>query len=117
MPQPENLGTFFTENKTLLKEYIETRLSLLKLQSLNTLSKSGGMIIWTMVAILFTFVIIVFAGLVLGFWFSSLTGSHIKGFGLATLVYIALFALVALFRKTLFVKPMVRKIINKANNN
>jgi lipopolysaccharide export LptBFGC system permease protein LptF len=116
MPQPENLGSFFSENKKILTDYIETRISLLKLQSVRTLSRTGGMLIWAVIAIFFTFLILMFAGLVLGFWFSSLTGSYIKGFGLATLVYIVLFILITLFRKTLFVDPMVEKIISKSND-
>ena len=115
MSQPENLGSFFSENKKLLSEYIETRIALLRLQSVRSLSKSGGVLMWAVVAVFFSFLILMFAGLVLGFWFSELTGSYIKGFALATLVYIFLFILVTIFRKTLFVTPMIQKIISKSD--
>ncbi len=115
MAQPENLGSFFAENKKLLKDYLETRIALLRLQSVRTLSKSAGTLIWAIIAVFFSFVILLFAGLVLGFWFSALTGSYVKGFGLATLVFIFLFVLITIFRNTLFVNPMIQKIIAKSN--
>ena len=111
MSQPENLGSFFSENKKLVTDYIETRMSLVRLQSVRMLSKSGGTLIWAVIAILFVFIILIFTGLVLGFWFSDLTGSYIKGFALATLVFVLLFILITVFRKTLFVNPMIKKII------
>ncbi|HTE24428.1 hypothetical protein [Flavitalea sp.] len=115
MSQPENLGSFFSENKKLVTDYIETRIALLRLQSVRMVSKSGGTLIWAVIAILFMFIILLFAGLVLGFWFSALTGSYIKGFALATLVFVVLFILITLFRKTLFVNPMIQKIISDSN--
>jgi pilus assembly protein TadC len=111
MSQPENLGSFFSENKKLVTDYIETRIALLRLQSVRMLSKSGGTLIWAVIAILFVFIILIFTGLVLGFWFSDLTGSYIKGFALATLVFVVLFILITIFRKSLFVNPMIKKII------
>jgi lipopolysaccharide export LptBFGC system permease protein LptF len=115
MSQPENLGSFFSENRKLLSEYIETRIALLRLQSISMISKAAGTLIWAVIAILFVFIILIFAGLVLGFWFSELTGSYIKGFGLATLVFIVLFILITLLRKSLFVNPVIQKIISHSN--
>ena len=111
MSQPENLGSFFSENKKLITDYIETRIDLLRLQSVRMLSKTGGILIWAVIAILFVFIILIFSGLVLGFRFSELTGSYIKGFALATLVFVVLFILITILRKTLFVNPMIKKII------
>jgi hypothetical protein len=116
MAEFENLGAFFAANKALLKDYLETRITLLKLQSVRTLSRTGGMLVWAVIAIFFLFLILMFAGLVLGFWFTEITGSYLKGFALATLVYIVVFILITLFRKTLFINPMIQKIINKAND-
>lgn len=117
MSQPENLGAFFAENKKLLKDYLETRISLLKLQGVRTLSKSGGLLLWAVIAVFFSFLILLFAGLVLGFWFSAITGSYIKGFALATTVYIVVFILITIFRNTLFVNPMIQKIISKSGED
>ena len=43
MDQPDNLGSFFAENKTLLKEYLETRLEIYRLQSLRLFARSAGL--------------------------------------------------------------------------
>ena len=117
MPQPDNLGTFFSENKRLLSEYLETRLALLKLQAISQVSKVAGNLVWALIAIFFAFIILIFGGLVLGFWFSALTGSYIKGFGLATLGFIILFILMTILRKSLFVNPMIRKVISTTGDS
>lgn len=90
---------------------METRLALLRLQAIRTISKTAGTLVWAVIAALFAFIILLFGGLVLGFWLSELTGSYVKGFGLATLVFVTLFVLLTLLRKTLFVNPMIQKII------
>lgn len=117
MSQPENLGSFFSENKKLVTDYLETRVELLRLQGIRLASRTGGMLIWAIIAAFFGFIILLFGGLVLGFWFSELTGSYVKGFGLATLVFIVLFVLVTIFRRTLFIDPMVKKIISGSNDH
>ncbi|RYE40496.1 MAG: hypothetical protein EOP48_24660 [Sphingobacteriales bacterium] len=115
MSQPENLGSFFSENKKLVTDYLETRIALIRLQSIKMLSRSAGNLIWAVIAAFFIFIILIFAGLVLGFWFSELTGSYVKGFGLTTMVFILLFILITIFRKALFISPMIKKIIADSN--
>jgi len=112
--QPDNLGSFISENKAVLKEYLETRMEIYRLQSLRIFSKSAGYFAWIMVSALLAFLILVFGGLMLGYWFSSLLGSFVKGFGLVTLLLIVVFVLLALLRKSLFVDPVVQSIIQRS---
>ncbi|MHA4809191.1 hypothetical protein ACX0G9_13845 [Flavitalea flava] len=114
MKRPDNLGSFFAENKTLLKEYLETRMEIYRLQSLRIFSKSAGYFAWIIVSLFLVFLILLFGGVVIGFWFSSLLHSYIKGFGLITLLLIAVFLLLAIFRKNLFVNPVIQSIIQKS---
>lgn len=114
MKRPDNLGSFFAENKTLLKEYIETRMEIYRLQSLRIFSKSAGYFAWIIVSLFLVFLILLFGGVVIGFWVSDLLHSYIKGFGLITLVLIAVFLLLAIFRKNLFVNPVIHSIIQKS---
>lgn len=114
MSQPDNLGSFISENKAVLKEYLETRMEIYRLQSLRILSKSAGYFAWIMVSALLAFLILIFGGLMLGYWFSSMLGSYVKGFGLMTLLLMVLFVLLALLRKPLFVDPVVQSIIQKS---
>jgi len=114
MGQPDNLGSFISENKAVLKEYLDTRMEIYRLQSLRIFSKSAGYFAWIMVSALLAFLILIFGGLMLGYWFSSMLGSYVKGFGLMTLLLVVLFILLALFRKSLFVDPVVQSIIQKS---
>ena len=50
----------------------------------------------------------------LGYWLSSLMDSYIKGFGLTTLLMIVIFVVFTVFRKKLFVHPIVQAIITSA---
>ncbi len=111
MSQPETLGSFFRENKTLAKEYIETRLKLYRLQTIRVFAKTAGHLSWILVALFLGFLILLFGGMVMAYWLSELTGSHVKGFGITTLFLLFLFGGVVLFRKQLFVRPIIETII------
>lgn len=114
MSQPDNLGSFISENKALLKEYLETRMEIYRLQSLRVFSKSAGYFAWIIVSLFLAFLILLFSGLLLGFWFSSLFHSYVKGFGLVVLLLLLVFVLLAVFRKALFVDPVIQSIIQKS---
>jgi len=114
MSQPENLGSFFQENKSVLKEYIETRLEIFRLQAIKISSKSAGYLVWIIVSLFLLFLIAIFSGMTLGYWLSSLTGSYVKGFGLTALLMVLLFILFAVFRKKFFLNPIIRAIIQSS---
>jgi lipopolysaccharide export LptBFGC system permease protein LptF len=113
MSQPENLGSFINENKILAKEYIETRLEIIRLKGIRASSKAMGFFIWTLISIFSLLLIMIFLGVVLGLWLSELTGSYIEGFGITTLIFIFIVALLAIFRKSLFVNPVIKVMISK----
>jgi hypothetical protein len=114
MSQPDNLGEFFSENKALLKDYMETRMEIYRLQSLRIFSKSAGYFAWIIVSLFLAFLILLFTGFVIGFWFSSMLHSYIEGFGLITILLLVVFLLLAIFRKSLFVNPVVQSIIQRS---
>lgn len=114
MNQPDSLGSFFKENKSLVKEYIETRTEIFRLQGIRVFSKSIGLLVWIIIATFLGFLILIFLGLVLGFWLSALTQSFVAGFGLTVLVLILLFVVLAIFRNSLFVNPIIKKVILKS---
>ena len=116
MSQPDNLGSFISENKAVLKEYLETRMEIYRLQSLRIFSRLAGYFAWIIVSLFLAFLIVIFSGLMIGYWFSSLLGSYVKGFGLVTLLLLVVFVLLALFRKSLFVDPVVQSIIKKGRD-
>lgn len=116
MGEPDNLGSFFAENKTLLKEYLETRLEIYRLQSLRLFARSAGLFVWVMLSLFLAFLFLLFGGMMLGFWFSDLLHSHVKGFGVVTLLILLVFILLAIFRKALFVEPVIHSVIQKSKD-
>jgi len=116
MGEPDNLGSFFAENKTLLKEYLETRLEIYRLQSLRLFARSAGLFVWVLLSLFLAFLFLLFGGMMLGFWFSDLLHSHVKGFGLVTLLVLLVFILLTIFRKSLFVEPVIQSVIQKSKD-
>ena len=114
MSQPDNLGAFFNENKTVLKEYLETRMEIYRLQGLRIFAKSAGYFAWIFLSLFLAFLFLLFGGLMVGYWFSDLLHSTVKGFGLVTLIIGVLFILIAIFRKALFVDPVIYSIIKRS---
>ena len=114
MDQPDNLGSFFAENKTLLKEYLETRLEIYRLQSLRLFARSAGLFAWVLLSLFLAFLFLLFGAMMVAFWFSNLFHSQVKGFGLVTLLILLIFILLAIFRKALFVDPVIQSVIQKS---
>ena len=110
----DNLGSFFKDTKPLLKDYIDTRLDLFRLQAIRIISKSAGMLVWLLVSLFLVFLIMLFSGIVLGCWFSARFHSYVLGFGMATLLMGLVFGLLAIFRKPLVIYPLMQLIIKKA---
>jgi hypothetical protein len=117
MSQSETLGSYFRENKDLLQDYLETRADIFRLSAIRMISRSAGLLVWIIISLFLLFLIVLFGGLVLGLWLSELTHSHIMGFGLTTLLMVLIFSILALFRKSWFVDPVVRIIIRRSSED
>lgn len=117
MIEKENLGSFLKENKELIKEYIDTRLEIFKLTMIRLFSKSAGYLIWVIISSFLFFLLMTFTGLVIGFWLTRVTGSYVEGFGYTTLIMLAAIILIALFRKALFINPIIRVMIRRSTEN
>ncbi|WP_126969412.1 hypothetical protein [Gynurincola endophyticus] len=113
MSQSDNLNSFFTRNKVILKDYVNTNLELFRLRAIRVAAKSVGTLVFVMIAMFFGFLILLFAGLVLGFWLSSITGSYVSGFGYATLILMGLLIIIYLMRNILFINPALNLVLDK----
>ncbi len=111
MSTPKNFQEFIDENVSLIKDYLETKTEVYKLKAIRSSSLVLGSLVWIIISAFLFFLLFIFIGLVLGFWFSSLTDSFTLGFGLATLLIFIVMLLVAMFRKQLFIYPMIRIFI------
>lgn len=109
----ESIGSFFTDTKDMLYHYAETRAQLFKLQAARIMSKLIADVIWMIISIFLVFVLIIFGGITLGFWLSSVTGSYISGFGYTALGILFIIIMLAILRKKLFLNPIIRISIRR----
>ena len=107
----ENLNDFYKENKRLVSDYVETRLDLLKLTTVRSLSRTLSMLI--LVTIISFMVLFFLLFLVIAFsWFmSDLLGSATMGFLCGGGVFLLIIVLSVAFRKALFLNPLIRLFI------
>ena len=111
MNSPKNFQEFFDENIPLVKEYVDTRSTIIKLKAVRSLSNVFGLLIWLVISAFLFFLVLIFVGLVMGFWFAEMTGSLASGFGIATLVLMTFIVVIALLRKQIFIHPLIRIFI------
>ncbi len=108
-----DLTDFFQKNKILLREYLDVRLELLRLQGVKFLSKTAGLFTWLMVILFLVFFILLFLGMMFAWWIAELTKSNITGFACAAGVFAVLLIICIVMRKNLFQKPIARLIIKE----
>lgn len=111
-----DFSSFFKENKALLKEYLELRLRVLKLQGVRAISDSLSFFIWFIVVLFFVFFILLFLGILLALWIAQLTSSTLIGFASAAGIFTLLLVVVIACRKPLFQNPISRIIIKATAN-
>jgi len=114
MGKPD-IASFIKENKDTAKEYIETRYEIYRLKGIRTVSKTAGLMGWILISVFLLFVIIIFGGITMGYWLAGLFNSLVLGFGLTSLFFLMLFLLLAIFRKQLFINPVITSIISQSN--
>jgi len=96
--QEEKRG-FFEETEELVEKYVNDRLLLLKLQAAEKTANLAALLVSGVLIAMLGFFILLFVSLMLGYWFSELTGSFFYGFGLLTLLYVILFVVLISIRK------------------
>ncbi len=108
----ETFNDFYQENRRLLSEYLETRLQLLRLIAIRTLSRTFSMFI---VVCLVSFMVLFFLlFLVISFsWLmADVTGSAALGFLCGAGVFLVIIMLAIVFSKPLFLNPLIRLFIH-----
>lgn len=109
-PAPED---FIRESQSLLRDYVQTRFEILRLQGIRAFAQAAGTLIWAILLLFLVFLLLIFGGLVLGFWFSSMLDSYAAGFALATGVLLLVAAGITVMRNTLFINPILRKLVQQ----
>jgi len=116
MSGTETFESFFKENKKLVREYLDTRMEVYKLKLIRIISKSAGYFIWIVISLFLLLLLMIFLGLVFGIWLSEITGSYVLGFGIVALLILVKILFLSLFRKALFVNPIIQSVINRIND-
>lgn len=106
-----NLKDFMEETRGLAKEWVETQVNIQKLKMVKTGSKLAGNLIWMIVLLFLASLFVIFLGVTAGYWFSELTGSYVKGFGIVAGIIFFMIIILVLLRKKLFIEPVMRKMI------
>ncbi len=106
-----NFRTFFEESRELLKDYFGARVDLVRLQAAGKISRALGLFFSLILASLLAFFIIIFLGMVVGFWMGTVTGSNAIGFLISTGIFAILLAILVIFRKSMIQKPVMDRIL------
>lgn len=115
MDNKEDFKGFYRENKALVKEYIDLRMKLLRLQGIRMASQSLAILALILIlSVMFLFVM-VFLGLALSAWLAQYMGSEIIGYLITTGIYLLFMLLVYLFRRPLLLNPFIRMFIRLAD--
>jgi hypothetical protein len=111
MSSNETIFSFLSENKALLKDYLDTRLDLIKLQGVRSLSRTISLVMVTFIISLLLLSILLLLTITFAFWIASITDSNIIGFGSATgLLIIILIGFIA-FGREIVQNLIIRRII------
>ena len=104
----ENLGDFYKENKKLVSEYIDTRIELIKLGTIKTLAKTlSALILVGLISFMMLFFLL-FLVIAFSWYMADQLGSAALGFLCGGGVFIAILLLSIVFRKALFLNPLIR---------
>ena len=106
-----DFSSFFSASKKVINDYLEARIDLIKFQASGRLAKALGVFFTLIMASLLFFFIIIFLGMVLGFWMGGITGSNAIGFLISTLFFAILLTFVVFFRKRLIERPISNIIL------
>ncbi len=103
----------FSEIKDAVEENLEARFQVLQLEATDKTARLIGAMTYGIIAgVLFT-IVLLFLSLVAGFFFSELTGSSLRGFGVVAGIYVLFLILLAIFRKkfTAFVSNSIVALV------
>jgi uncharacterized membrane protein (DUF485 family) len=112
----ETLNDFYQENRKLVTEYLETRLQLIRLTAIRTLSKTFSLFIVICLVSFMVLFFLLFLVIAFSWQMADVTGSAALGFLCGAGVFLLLLILGIVFRKPLFLNPLIRLFILSSAN-
>jgi len=106
----------FKEIKDAIEENIDARIELLQLEATDRTARLVGAMTYGIIAGVLLVFVLLFLSLVAGFYFTELTGSTLKGFGIVAVIYVLLVVLLMVFRKK-FINLVTNSIVDNVFEN
>jgi|GEM_PF-888287 len=110
---PSNLEELIENTRQLIAAYIAIQKRIARLTVIKYAAQAGGMMLDGIVTIILLSIVLLFSAVTGALWLSEKTGSFTRGFGLMTLVVLAIVLLIQLFRKTLFINPVIHRLVRR----
>ncbi len=92
---------FFDDIKDAFEAHIDARVSLLQMDATEKVSKLVSVLAFSFLAGSLFFFVLLFIGIMAGYYFASLTQNLVTGFGIVAGIYFVLIILLMMFRKKL----------------
>ena len=112
MPSSDNLQDFYKENRRLIIEYLETRMEIIRLKTIGTLSRVLGMLILVTLISFMVLFFILFLVIAFSWYIAGITGSAALGFLSGGSIFLLIMLICIIFRKPLFLNPLIRLFIH-----
>lgn len=103
---------YFQDTKKRLKQYIDQRILLLRLQATEKVSRIAAAMVTVVVIVVVALFLLIFASITAGYWLADLTGSLTAGFGIVALFYLVIFLFVILFLRKILQNFIINKLID-----
>lgn len=110
---PHNLEQLIENIRQLIADYIAIQKRIARLSAIKYAAQAGGMMIDGIVTIILLSIVLLFSTVTGALWLSEKTGSFTRGFGLMTLAVLIIVLLIQLFRKTLFINPIIHRLVRR----
>jgi hypothetical protein len=111
MSSNENLNDFYKDSRKLITSYIDTRVQLLRLTSIRSLSRVLSMLILVTLIGFMVLFFLLFMVISFSWWIAEKTNSPSFGFMSGGGIFLLILLIGLVFRKPLFLNPLIRLFI------
>lgn len=112
----DDLSGFLRDNMRLVREYVELRMELLRLQGVRIVAKAYSQLMVFLIVLLMGLFVLFFLGMALAWGVAALTGSMVIGYLSSAGLFGFLLVLVVRFRRPLFQDRMVRTLLDSPDD-
>lgn len=112
---------YFEKTEALLRQYIGDRMLLIKFKASEQSAKLATFFFVGTIVFMLAFFLLLFIGIMAGYYFSELTGSLFYGFGIITIFYLLLLVTILMIRKKhlepYLTNMIIRKLFDKSTDH